>query len=281
MTGITGVILAGGWGTRLHPHTRVQNKHLLPVYDKPMIAYPLQYLLNAGITNYFIVTGGEHFAAIAQLLGKGKDLKETLGLEGRIDSLVYGVQNLPGEKPKGIAEALGLARKYVGNDHVAVVLGDNIYEDEQFLRGAVQHFTGGGHIFLHQVPDDALYETATGPDGATTRRAKYGMAELGPDGTAVLGIEEKPVTPKSNYAVTGAYLYDNRVFDVIPTLKPSRRGELEITDVNNYFISQGQMRSTVFKGWWTDAGSIPTLNLAGNLIRQKREGPDKGIQRCV
>jgi glucose-1-phosphate thymidylyltransferase len=247
----------------------------MPVYDKPMIAYPIQYLLNAGIDRLFVVTGKEHAGAITQLLASGKDVCRQLGLEGRIDSLNFGVQDGAG----GIAQALGLARQYAGKEPVAVVLGDNIYEDDHFMRDAVQNFTRGGHIFLHHVPDDALYETTKGPDGATLRRAKYGMAEL--DGDRVIGIEEKPVTPKSSYAVTGAYIYDNRVFDVIPTLTPSKRGELEITDVNNYFINAGQMAATKFTGWWTDAGSIDTLRRATNLVHAKRTAGDKNHGRCV
>ncbi len=252
-----GTILAGGTGTRLRPMTYVTNKHLLPVYDKPMIAYPLQYLLNAGITEIFVVTGGEHFAAIAQLLGSGKQTCEKLGLEGKIDSIAYGVQDGAG----GIAEALGLARKFVGKDSVAVVLGDNIFKDAYVLRDAVKNFESGGYIFLKQVPDKLLFEEKNG-----VRKAKYGMAELA--GKRVIGIEEKPEKPKSNFAVTGAYIYDNSVFDVIKTLKPSGRGELEITDVNNHYVGRGEMRYSVVDGWWTDAGSVETLHRAGELVKK-------------
>src|SRR3989344_3249591 len=256
-----GVVLAGGEGTRLQPLTYVTNKHLLPVYDKPMIAYPLQYLLSAGIEDIFVVTGGKHFDAIGRLLGSGKDVCKKLSLEGRIKSLDFAVQDGAG----GIAEALGLARRYVGTESVAVVLGDNIFEDQYVLRDAVQQFTKGANIFLKDVPDENLYEH---DPKKGINKAKYGMAEL--DGQKkVLSIEEKPEVPKSNYAVTGAYLYDSSVFTVIPTLTPSGRGELEITDVNNYFVNHGSMNASRINGWWTDAGSIQSLHRAGNLVYEQ------------
>lgn len=251
-----GVILAGGTGSRLRPLTWVTNKHLLPIYNKPMIYYPMNHLLKAGIKDVFVVTGGEHFDAIGRLLGSGKKLKEVLGFEEPIESLAFGVQDGAG----GIAEALGLSKQFVNSDPVTVILGDNIYEDEPFLREAVTSFTGGAHIFLKRIPDEQLYEMANG-----TRRARFGVAEL--KGDLVVGIEEKPVTPKTNYAVTGAYIYDNKVFDVIKTLKPSWRGELEITDVNNAYIKAGQMKYTVVEGSWTDAGTIETLYHANHLCR--------------
>jgi glucose-1-phosphate thymidylyltransferase len=249
-----GVVLAGGTGSRLRPLTWVTNKHLLPVYDRPMIYYPLNNLLKAGIKDVFVVTGGEHFDAIGRLLGSGKKLKDTLGMEEQVNSFAYGVQDGAG----GIAEALGLARQFVGTDPVAVVLGDNIFEDEHLLAEAVKNYTGGAHIFLKELPEDHLFESANG-----TRRAKFGVAEL--SGDKVVGIEEKPVNPKTRYAVTGAYIYDNTVFDIIKTLKPSWRGELEITDVNNEYIRRGQMKYTVIKGSWSDAGSIHTLHRATAL----------------
>ncbi len=251
-----GVVLAGGTGSRLRPLTWVTNKHLLPVYDKPMIYYPLNNLLKAGVGDIFIVTGGDHFDAVGRLIGSGKKLQETLGIAEPTRSIAFGVQDGSG----GIAEALGLARTFVGADPVAVVLGDNIFEDERILADAVKNFTGGAHIFLKEVPDDHLFESSSG-----TRRAKFGMAELA--GDKVVGIEEKPVQPKTRYAVTGAYLYDNAVFDIIKTLKPSWRGELEITDVNNEYIRRGQMKYSIIKGSWSDAGSIPTLHRATALRR--------------
>jgi len=252
-----GAILAGGTGTRLRPMTKVTNKHLLPVYDKPMIAYPLQYLLSAGITEIFVVTGGEHFDAIGRLLGSGKNACEELGLEGKIDSISFGVQDGAG----GIAEALGLAKRFAGSDSICVVLGDNIFQDSYFLHDAVRDFKSGGHIFLKNVPDEQLYEEKGGK-----RRTKYGMAELRNE--KVIGIEEKPEKPKSNLVVTGAYIYDNSVFDFVKTLRPSARGELEITDVNNYFVQKGGMRYSAIKGWWTDAGSVETLYRAQELVHK-------------
>lgn len=254
-----GVILAGGTGSRLRPLTWVTNKHLLPVYDKPMIYYPLNNLLKAGIRDIFIVTGGEHFDAIGRLLGSGKKIKEVLGLEEPIHSIAFGVQDSAG----GIAEALGLAKQFVGKDSVTVVLGDNIFEDERFLHGAVANFKSGAHIFLKPVSDPYLFEEING-----VRKAKYGIAEL--NGNAVIGVEEKPAKPKTNYAVTGAYIYDNNVFDIIKTLKPSARGELEITDVNNAYISKGNMKCSIINGSWTDAGSIKTLYRATRLVRNWR-----------
>lgn len=249
-----GIVLAGGSGSRLRPLTLVTNKHLLPVYDKPMIYWPLDNLLKAGIKDIFVVTGGDHFDAIGALLGSGddEDLK-ALGLEGPAN-ISYGVQ----KKPAGIAHALGLAREFSGIDPVAVVLGDNIFQDRTFLREAREKFSKGAHIFLKEVPEPLLYEEIKGK-----RRAKYGLAEI--KNGIIMSIEEKPEKPKSNFAVTGAYLYDPRVFDVVRTLKPSWRGELEITDVNNYFISAGMMTYSVVPGEWTDAGSIETLQKASQL----------------
>jgi len=258
-----GVVLAGGTGSRLRPLTWVTNKHLLPVYDKPMIYYPLNNLLKAGVKDIFIVTGGEHFDAIGRLIGSGKKLHETVGIAEPSRSIAFGVQDGAG----GIAEALGLARTFVGNDPVAVVLGDNVYEDEAFLAAAVKNFTGGAHVFLKEVSEDRLFEDING-----VRRAKYGIAEL--SGDKIVSIEEKPINPKSKYAVTGAYLYDHRVFDIIKTLKPSWRGELEITDVSNAYIALGEMRYTIISGDWTDAGSIKTLHRA-SALRRKSVHPDE------
>lgn len=255
-----GIILAGGSGSRLRPLTLVTNKHLLPVYDKPMIYWPLDNVLRAGIEDVFVVTGGDHFDAVGALLGSGdQDDLQALGLHGPAN-ISYGVQ----KKPAGIAHALGLAREFAGIDPVAVLLGDNIYEDRDFLRSAKASFSKGAHIFLKEVPEEILYEEIKGK-----KRAKYGIAEI--VGEKVVSIEEKPEKPKSNLAVTGAYLYDPRVFDVVRTLKPSWRGELEITDVNNYFINAGMMTFSVLSGEWTDAGSLDTLHKASQLAASWRE----------
>lgn len=256
-----GVVLAGGTGSRLRPLTWVTNKHLLPVYDKPMIYYPLNNLLKAGIRDVFIVTGGEHFDAIGRLLGSGKKLKEALNLDDPVDSLAFGVQDGAG----GIAEALGLARQFIGNDAVAVVLGDNVFEHEHLMRDAVKNFVGGAHIFIKHVPDDKLYEEING-----VRRAKFGIAEL--NGDLVVGMEEKAIKPKSNYAVVGAYIFDSKVFEIIKTLKPSWRNELELADVINWYIKNGQMKYTIVEGDWTDAGSIETLHRATNLRKEWKHG---------
>jgi glucose-1-phosphate thymidylyltransferase len=232
-----GVILAGGLGSRLHPLTRVTNKHLLPVWDKPMIYYPIQCLVNAGITDILLVTGGNSAGDFLKLLGNGKQF----GLK----HLNYTYQEGEG----GIAEALGLAEHFCDGEKVCVVLGDNIIENN--IRQAVLSFTDsdfGAKIMLKEVPDPG----------------RFGVADL--RGDRVLGIEEKPKMPKSNLAVIGIYMFDGRVFDIIKTLQPSARGEFEITDVNNAYISEGRMTYEVLDGWWTDAGTFESLYRAACLI---------------
>ncbi len=239
-----GVILAGGLGTRLHPLTRVTNKHLLPVFDRPMIYYPLQALLNAGVTDIMLVTGGNNAGDFLRLLGNGKDF----GLK----HLNYTYQEGEG----GIAAALALAEHFVDGERVCVVLGDNIIERN--FRASAQAFASGSEgarILLKQVPDPERF-------GVPVFR-----------GRRVARIEEKPRRPKSGYAVTGIYMYDARVFDVIRTLKPSGRGELEITDVNNWYIARGELGCEILRGWWTDAGTFDALHRAGNLVA--RTGANK------
>jgi glucose-1-phosphate thymidylyltransferase len=231
-----GIILAGGSGSRLYPLTKVTNKHLLPVGNKPMIYYPIEKLTEAGIVEILIVTGTEHMGAVVNLLGSGRDF----GCR-----FTYKVQDEAG----GIAQALGLADNFVGNDCMAVILGDNIFESD--LKKAVNEFSGSGaQIMIKQVPD---------PD-------RFGVVEL--DGDKIVGIEEKPDQPKSEYAVTGIYIYDSNVFEYIKTLKPSGRGELEITDVNNHYIRQGKMKYSILEGWWTDAGTPESYKTANDLIHQ-------------
>jgi glucose-1-phosphate thymidylyltransferase len=234
-----GIILAGGLGTRLHPLTKVTNKHLLPVHDKPMIYYPIESLINAGIRDILIVTGGNNAGDFLKLLGNGSDF----GLE----HINYTYQVGEG----GIAEALGLARYFAGDDRICVVLGDNIIE-RNFVAAAraFEEQESGARILLKEVPD---------PE-------RFGVAVL--EGEKVLRIEEKPKEPKSNYAVTGIYMYDNTVFDIISTLKPSDRGELEITDVNNAYIERGDLRWDILEGWWTDAGTFESLHRANNLVAE-------------
>jgi glucose-1-phosphate thymidylyltransferase len=230
-----GIILAGGTGSRLFPLTKVTNKHLLPIYDRPMIYYPLQTLIRAGITEIMIVSGRGHAGHFLELLGSGIEF----GIR-----LTYEIQ----EKAGGIAEALGLARNWADDDNVAVILGDNIFQDE--ITQDVASFAKGAKIFLKEVPD----------------ARRFGVAEL--KGDRVISIEEKPTHPKSSYAVTGLYLYDPEVFTVINTLKPSGRGELEITDVNNAYIRKGSMCYSVLPGYWSDAGTFDSLLRAGMLVQQ-------------
>jgi glucose-1-phosphate thymidylyltransferase len=234
-----GVVLAGGLGTRLRPLTSVTNKHLLPVYDQPMIYYPIQTLVSAGITDIMIVTGGNSAGDFLKLLGNGK----AFGLK----HLNYTYQEGEG----GIAEALSLVEHFAGGDPVCVVLGDNIIEGN--IRAAVRsyrHQGVGAKIILKRVPDPQ----------------RFGVPEL--DGSSVLRIEEKPGNPKSEYAVIGIYMYDGEVYDIIRTLKPSGRGELEITDVNNAYIERGEMTWEELNGWWTDAGTFESLLRASNLVAE-------------
>ncbi len=236
---MNGVILAGGLGTRLYPLTKVTNKHLLPVYDKPMIYYPIQTLINAGIDDILIVTGGNNAGDFLRLLGNGKEF----GLK----HINYTYQEGEG----GIADALRLAEFFAGGEKICVVLGDNLIEKN--IRKAAKSFqnqTEGAKILLKEVPDPQ----------------RFGVPELA--GERVVRIEEKPKAPKSKYAVIGIYFYDPQVFEFIRTLKPSDRGELEITDVNNWYIERNVMTWDVLEGWWTDAGTLDSLIRASNLVRQ-------------
>lgn len=235
-----GVILAGGLGTRLMPCTKVINKHLLPVYDKPMIYYPLRTLVSAGLEDIMIVTGGNDAGDFLRLLCNGREF----GLK----DISYTYQ----EREGGIADALGLAENFIDNDKAVVMLGDNIIEDD--ISDDVREFEKqdmGARIFLKEVSD---------PE-------RFGVAEV-KEGR-VINIEEKPKKPKSNYAVVGLYMYDSDVFEIIKTLKPSDRGELEITDVNNEYIRRGTMKYSILKGWWADAAtSFEALFRASHLVRK-------------
>jgi len=237
MINMKGIILAGGTGSRLYPLTKVTNKHLLPVYDKPMIYYPLQTLINAGIEDIMIVSGRGHAGHFLELLGSGAEF----GVH-----LTYEIQ----EKAGGIAEALGLAEDFADEGPVTVILGDNIFQDN--VRTAVESFNSGARIFLKEVPD----------------ANRFGVAEV--RGSRIISIEEKPASPKSNLAVTGLYIYDFRVFDIIHTLKPSGRGELEITDVNNEYIRMGEIDFSVLQGYWSDAGTFESLFRASELVRNMK-----------
>jgi glucose-1-phosphate thymidylyltransferase len=234
-----GVVLAGGLGTRLLPLTKVTNKHLLPVYNKPMIFYPIQALVNAGVTEIMLVTGGNNAGDFLRLLGNGKEF----GLK----HLDYTYQEGEG----GIADALRLAEPFADGDSICVILGDNIIQGN--VAKAAEQFRKqgrGAKILLKEVKDPQ----------------RFGVPVL--QGDRVLKIEEKPATPQSPYAVTGIYFYDAQVFDFIRTLKPSARGELEITDVNNAYIQAGTLTWDVLEGWWTDAGTIESLHLANQLVSQ-------------
>ncbi|WP_048149004.1 sugar phosphate nucleotidyltransferase [Methanolacinia paynteri] len=233
-----GIILAGGTGSRLYPLTKVTNKHLLPVYDKPMICYPLDTLVSAGIDDILIVSGRGHVGHFLELLGSGSEM----GIR-----LSYEIQEGAG----GIAEALGLANRWSDGDDIAVILGDNIFEDK--IKESVNSFDSGAKIFLKSVADPQ----------------RFGVAEV--DGDRIIGIEEKPKAPKSDLAVTGLYLYENSVFDIIKTLKPSGRGELEITDVNNAYVGKEQMKFSVLDGFWSDAGTFESLLRAGMMVKESRE----------
>ncbi len=233
---LKGVILAGGTGSRLYPLTKVTNKHLLPVGNKPMIFHPIEKLTGLGIRDILIVTGTEHMGDVVNLLGSGAEYN---------CRFTYKVQDQAG----GIAQALGLAENFAGNDPIVVILGDNIFEDN--LKAAASSYSGeGAMILLKQVPDPQ----------------RYGVAIL--DGDVVTEILEKPEAPTTSYAVTGIYFYDANVFSVIRDLKPSKRGELEITDVNNHYIQQKYMKSILLEGWWTDAGTPDSYRLANQLTME-------------
>jgi glucose-1-phosphate thymidylyltransferase len=238
-----GVILAGGLGSRLSPLTNVTNKHLLPVYDKPMIYYPISTLVKAGVTEVLIITSGPHVGHFLGLLKNGKDF----GLK----HLEYAYQ----EKPDGgIADALSIARDFADNEPIAVILGDNTTDAD--VSGAIKNFKTGGHIFLYEVPDPQ----------------RYGVAEFDPnDKNKILNIIEKPKTPPSNLAVTGLYLYDSKVFSFIDSIEPSDRGELEITDVNNMYLKAGALSWSQLGGYWTDAGTFDTLYRASKYWFEKNQ----------
>ncbi len=230
-----GIILAGGNGTRLHPLTKVTNKHLLPVYNKPMIFYPIETLVKAGIKDIIIITGKEHAGSFMNLLGSGKEFNAKFS---------YALQDEAG----GIAQAIGLAEHFVHNEPVTVILGDNIVLDD--ISEEVKTFKEGGRIFLKEVKD---------PE-------RFGVPVFEND--KIIRIEEKPKQPKSKHAVTGVYLYDSTVFDKIRALKPSQRGELEVTDLNNLYLQEGKLSFSFLKSQWLDAGTPDSLLEASNILRE-------------
>lgn len=233
-----GVLICGGSGTRLRPLTEVTNKSLLPVYDKPLVLYPLQTLINAGIEDIIVITGTEHIEQMAGFLGSGSQFNCRFS---------YRVQ----DEPKGIAQALGMAEEFVDGDDVCAILGDNIYFNN--LGDHIRNFTKGCHVFLKEVPD---------PE-------RFGIAEL--QGDRVVSVEEKPLNPKSNFAQTGCYVYDHRCFEVIRNLKPSKRGELEITDVTKWYVEQGEITATILEDEWIDAGTFESLHKASVEVRSRKK----------
>ncbi|HEX5432500.1 MAG TPA: sugar phosphate nucleotidyltransferase [Bryobacteraceae bacterium] len=236
-----GIVLAGGTGSRLFPLTKITNKHLLPIFDKPMIYYPIQTLVEAGIRDILLVTGGRNSGDFLRLLANGKEFG--------LNHLNYAYQEGEG----GIADALALAEHFADGEKICVVLGDNILEKS--IAAAVRDFERqerGARILLKEVPD----------------AERFGVAEV--QGDRIVGIEEKPREPKSNYAVTGIYMYDGTVFEKVRNLVPSKRGELEITDVNNAYIREGLMSFSYIEGWWTDAGTFESLLRAAILVAQSK-----------
>ncbi len=235
-----GIILAGGLGTRLYPLTHISNKHLLPVYNKPMIFYPIETLVNAGVNELMVVIGGPHVGHFLNILRSGKELG--------IKRLEFAVQ----EKEGGIAQALSLAETFAGGDSITVILGDNTTDAD--ISEDIKSFSSGAKIFLKEVPDPK----------------RFGISTFDPsDSSKITKITEKPENPDSNFAVTGLYIYDNRVFDFIKGNKPSARGELEITDVNNRYIEVGELTWSELKGYWRDAGTFDTLLDANNYWAEK------------
>lgn len=240
------IILAGGTGSRLFPLTKVTNKHLLPVGKYPMIFHSVYKLKQAGLTDILVITGKEHMGDVVNLLGSGSDI----GV-----SFTYRVQDEAG----GIAQALGLAEQFVGDDQMVVILGDNVFADD--ISPYVERFREqkeGAKILIQEVSDPQ----------------RFGVPEL--QGENITSIEEKPQQPKSSYAVTGIYMFDSKVFDIVKTLKPSARGELEITDVNNAYIKQGELTYDILEGWWTDAGTHASLARANELAQEIVYGEEFG-----
>jgi glucose-1-phosphate thymidylyltransferase len=246
---VKGVVLAGGSGTRLHPLTRITNKHLLPIYNRPMVSYAIEALVKAGVTEIMLVTGGTHAGELLRLLGNGHEFG--------IERLSYAYQ----ERAGGIAEALGLAERFVDGDRVVVMLADNVLE--RSIQRAVEHFEQqeeGARVLLARVEDPEHLRHLGVPEFDGERR--------------LVGIVEKPADPPSEFAVTGIYFYDATVFEVIPTLEPSGRDELEITDVNNWYVAQSAMEYEVVEGFWGDAGeSIDAYYAVNDFVR--RHGANK------
>lgn len=241
-----GVLICGGSGTRLRPLTEITNKSLLPVYDKPLINYPLQILLDAGIKDIAVITGPEHMDQIAKYLGSGS----RFGCE-----FSFKVQ----EKPGGIAQALGLAEEFVDSDNCCVILGDNVYFCD--LAPTIKAFKSGAHLFLKEVTDPQRFGVVEVTKNEQTNNEST---------VRIRSIEEKPLKPKSNFISTGCYIYDHRCFDIIRSLKPSPRGELEITDVSDWYVQKGDITGTILSDEWIDAGTFESLFRASEIARQRQ-----------
>ncbi|MBI3231488.1 MAG: NTP transferase domain-containing protein [Candidatus Doudnabacteria bacterium] len=232
-----GIILSGGSGTRLMPLTKVTSKQLLPVYNKPMIYYPLQTLLKAGIKDILIIVSPEHSGDYLELLGSGAEFKARF---------TYEVQ----ARPEGLAQAFIIAENFIGQDNVCMILGDNIFEDNFFE--SINHFKSGGHIFVKAVPDPG----------------RFGVVKFD-DKMKAVAIEEKPKKHLSDFAITGLYIYDHRAVNIAKQVKPSERNELEITEIHNWYLKRGELKVEVVKGQWVDAGTFESLFKAGELARKK------------
>jgi len=236
-----GIVLAGGTGSRLYPLTKVTNKHLLPIARKPMIFYPIERLVEAGIKEILVVTGIDHMGDVVNLLGSGKDFN---------CAFTYKVQ----DEALGIAHALGLAESFANGEKVVVILGDNIFGDS--LKGHIGKFNRqkeGARVLVKEVPDPG----------------RFGVVEI--DKGRIVSVEEKPKKPKSNFVITGIYMYDSQVFDIIGKLVPSKRGELEISDVNDAYLKRGLLEHDTLSGWWTDAGTFETLERASLLVEGRAD----------
>ena len=234
-----GIILAGGSGTRLHPLTKVTSKQLLPVYDRPMVYYPLQTLIDAGIKEVLLISDPINIGNFVKLLGSGREFDIKIS---------YEIQ----DKPDGLAQALLIGKRFIGNDNVTMILGDNLFlNDTEIIRKAIVNFIGGANVFVKVVDDPK----------------RFGVAEFDAN-NKVISIEEKPKKPKSNFAVTGLYVYDSSVVDRVKKIKPSKRGELEITDLNNLYLQDNKLEAIVYDGNWLDMGTFDTLLAASNLASQ-------------
>jgi len=240
-----GIILAGGKGTRLHPLTRVTSKQLLPIYNKPMIFFPLETLIKAGIKDILIIVAPDHAGDFLKLLGSGKDF----GCD-----FSYEVQ----EDARGLADAFLIGEKFIGKDNVTMILGDNLFDDD--FSDSIMSFQTGGRVFAKKVPD---------PE-------RFGVVEFGPD-RQVLSIVEKPEVAKSDYAITGLYIYDNTVIDKAKSLSPSARGEIEITDLNNLYLKEGTLDVAFVEGSWLDTGTFEAMYEATNYVRERVLGQDKNV----